>query len=43
MIAIFAVGKKNAASLRAALALNWALGKVINPTMLETWPNMSQL
>ncbi len=43
VMAIFVGDQKNASAVRAALALNWAVDKLINPIMFETWSDMSQM
>lgn len=43
VMAIFVGEQKNMLAIRAALALNWAVDKVINPLMYETWSDMSQI
>jgi len=43
VMAIFAGEEKNTLAVRAALALNWAVDKVINPIMCETWSDISQV
>lgn len=41
VMAIFVGDQKNGFAVRAALALNWAVDKVINPIMFETWSDIS--
>jgi class 3 adenylate cyclase len=43
VMSIFVGEDKNAQAVRAALALNWAVDKVINPIMFEMWSDLSQL
>lgn len=43
VMAIFVGDDKNNAAARAALALNWAVHKVINPIMFETWSDLSRI
>ena len=43
VMAIFVGEQKNTRAVRAALALNWAVDKVINPIMFETWSDISQV
>lgn len=43
VMAVFVGEQKNGLAVRAALALNWAVDKVINPIMYETWSDMSQI
>lgn len=43
VMAIFVGDQKNRLAVRAALALNWAVNKVINPLMFETWSDISEI
>jgi adenylate cyclase len=41
VMAIFVGDQKNYAAVRAALALNWVVGEVINPIINDTWSDIS--
>jgi class 3 adenylate cyclase len=43
VMAIFVGENKNSAAVRAALALNWAVNKIINPIMFNTWLDLSTI
>jgi adenylate cyclase len=42
VLAIFIGGSKNTNATRAALALNWAVDKVLAPKLLEHWPTLGE-
>lgn len=42
VMAIFVGELKNSWAVRAALALNWAVEQLLNPSMIELWPDFPQ-
>lgn len=43
VLAIFIGGSKNTQATRAALALNWAVDKVLDPELKKRWPGLKNL
>lgn len=41
IMAIFTGSSKNSSAVRAALAINWAVTKVINPEITQSYPNIN--